>query len=753
MTDEEFAKVSSYNTVTQYKNWIKKFVSCEDIAVPYAGDGPGALYTVTFTDEVGTTWTLAHSGEGSGPNPNHQRDPVLVVIENEVTGDYWNCATAVYDTSQWSRQYWSICSVTNLPEPVTIQRRCCTCGSGSTGVLMDNFVFAINDQWFNDTLAQYVESGAFAARLLPEKASTPNAIPPQWILTLKGCVTTPTKAEVKRKMDVYLETLKEFLTETAQRYKNYDPTQTVKIIAAYNGSEFGIKLEDCNGTIATFVITREICPKAGIEHSSYCVGVDRWKSYTDGNCGVYYQLVKANSEDCGYVPCEPAGRKINTYCEGVDMWAFFTDGNCGKIPVKLHENSEDCGYIPPPKRGTVLDTKCKGVDLYDVVADGDGGTYDELNTPNSPACGYEPCDPAGIEKRRYCEGYDRWVEYSDGKCGVTRTLLMANSPDCGYEPPPGCEPAGKEVAKYCVGNDQWAEYTDGNCGTTRTMIMANSPSCMTPYERSITYTASKDTMNKGDSGTYTWTFSGYPPNTRVQFQVWANSSNTRWANGGDTNTLNEIVDIGSNGTGVFTRTYFFMDSDLLPGGGDVYNWTIDPANNVRSNTVKVTYVGVVIPTSRNAAILTKSRTPTDDPRSGEWPSSAVMIGIRQNKLYPLQIIGANNENEDGYAALATYGWDATPNVPDRHFIEISSSSGTTLVNYTIDTGYTDYRGASWTRDTFGIPAQSTMEDGANYRMRIGIEVGQSGNTNTAYSPWYTFIVKTKLPDDPGFGGA
>lgn len=634
------ADASKY-TAAWYKDFILKNVPCEKIP-PNDSSVPKTFQTTVD----GIKYTLLHVW-GEAPWGMSSYSKLITIADGDVTPEYANCANLAESeitgstSFTWREQWWVVCK----EEPVEVApaaRRCCTCGSGSTNVLMDNFVFAVNDQWFNDTLAQYVETGAFAARLLPSNGATPNAIAPQWILTLKGCTTNPTKPEVRRKMDVYLKSIKEFLTESGQKYKNFDETQVIKIIAAYNGSEFGIKMEDCNGTIATVVVTREICPKAGEELSTYCVEFDRWKSYTDGNCGVYHQLVKANSEDCGYVPCEPAGRKMETYCEGFDQWAFFTDGNCGKTPVKLHENSEDCGYIPCDKRGTVTGTKCKGFDLYDIVADGDCGTEDVLNTPNSPDCGYVPCDPAGIEKRRYCEGKDQYAEYTDGNCGVTRQLIMTNSPDCGYGPT--CPDRGTIQRTYCSGTTKMGVYHDGACKTYEGVIENNSVEC------------------------------GYSPPR--------------------------------------------------------------PA--------------------RNVAILTKSRTPTDDPRSGEWPTSAVMVGIRTNSAYYIQIAGRDtmptSDSEWGTfgVALATFGWDATPNIPDKHIIEILDSSGSVLVSHMIDSGSTDYRGMSWTRGTFSIPAQSSLSDGTNYRMRICIEVGQPGSTNKAYSQTYTFALKTIAPIDPGW---
>lgn len=576
-TESEWAVVQNYNKASQYLEWISRYISCTDVVASGHREPNGIAYVVdiryvTFTDDKGVTWTLGHSVglpierngtiEYAPPHEAHAaRNPILLnTLEANLSNDYTNCATGVYDSETWKSQYWSICSVQGLELPVTqVQRRCCTCGSGSTNVLMDNFVFAVNDQWFNDTLAQYVETGAFAARLLPSNGATPNTIAPQWILTLKGCTTNPTKPEVRRKMDVYLKSIKEFLTESKQKYKNFDETQVVKIIAAYNGSEFGIKMEDCNGTIATVVVTREICPKAGEELSTYCVEFDRWKSYTDGNCGVYRQLVKANSEDCGYVPCEPAGRKIGTYCEGFDQWAFFTDGNCGKTPVKLHENSEDCGYIPCDKRGTVTGTKCKGFDLYDIVADGDCGTEDVLNTPNSPDCGYVSCDPAGIEKRRYCEGTTQYGEYTDGKCGVTRQLIMANSPDCGYVPP-ACPANGTLQRTYCAGTTKMGVYHNGTCGTYESVIENNSAECgYTPPKPDPTSRLVDSWWHIGNSSTGIQTVPFEFPNASVMgtATITFDPDGTTW--------IKPVSNVGLPGGGgnIIIRQSFYLCSQTL----------------------------------------------------------------------------------------------------------------------------------------------------------------------------------------------
>lgn len=48
--------------------------------------------------------------------------------------------------------------------------------------------------------------------------------------------------------------------------------------------------------------TFECCEEAGVLLSTYCVGVDQYGTYTDGQCGTTDSLIQTNSIACGYVP-------------------------------------------------------------------------------------------------------------------------------------------------------------------------------------------------------------------------------------------------------------------------------------------------------------------------------------------------------------------------------------------------------------------------------------------------------------------
>jgi hypothetical protein len=343
-----------------------------------------------------------------------------------------------------------------------------------------------------------------------------------------------------------------------------------------------------------------------------------------------------------------------------------------------------------------METYCEGFDQWAFFSDGNCGKTPVKLHENSEDCGYVPCDKKGTVTGTKCKGFDLYDIVADGNCGTEDVLNTPKSPTCGYVP---CEPAGIEKRRYCEGKDQYAEYTDGNCGVTRQLIMTNSPDC------------------------------GYtpPPDPTCP----------------DRGTPQRTYCSGTTKMGVYADGACGTYEEAILTNAPECGYTQPPPT----------------PVSRNVAILTKSRTPTDDPRSGEWPSTAVMVGIRTNSAYYIQIAGRDtmptSDSDWGQfgAALATFGWDATPNIPDKHIIEILDSSSSVLVSYTIDSGSTDYRGMSWTRGTFSIPAQPSLSDGTNYKMRICIEVGQPGSTNKAYSQTYTFALKTIAPIDPGMGGA
>lgn len=136
-------------------------------------------------------------------------------------------------------------------------------------------------------------------------------------------------------------------------------------------------------------------PASGTLLSTYCSGVDKYGTYSDGNYGSYNQLIQANSTDCGYTPPAPPparGTLLSSYCSGYDLYGNYADGSGGSYSQLIQSNSSSCGYVAPtyPAAGTVIGTQCQGYDLYNKVADGNGGYTLQLNQANSPSCGYTP---------------------------------------------------------------------------------------------------------------------------------------------------------------------------------------------------------------------------------------------------------------------------------------------------------------------------------------------------------------------------
>ena len=95
----------------------------------------------------------------------------------------------------------------------------------------------------------------------------------------------------------------------------------------------------------TFKFVDTYVPPAGTLLKYYCTGKDQYAEYADGSGGVYSNLIKKNSVDCGYV-IPPAGTLLSQHCAGYDKIGEYADGNDGSYFQIIALEDSSCGYVP-----------------------------------------------------------------------------------------------------------------------------------------------------------------------------------------------------------------------------------------------------------------------------------------------------------------------------------------------------------------------------------------------------------------------
>lgn len=504
------------------------------------------------------------------------------------------------------------------------------------------------------------------------------------------------------------------------------------------------------------------CPAAGKLIEQFCQGVDSWGRYANGACGEYTAIIMTNSYDCGYTdPPQPPGpgTELSRFCKGLDQWGKFANGAGGSYEQVIQVNSTSCGYVAPNPK---IQLSSNRTELSAGVS--------EIITIN--LSGYPANKPVPIEVFMAGPSLNGGAPYKTVQetiqiNGSGTGQLILNRQDDGVLIPRGTY-------------DNWVVST-GATPAESNHITRKFIGSTQPTNRVITYSASKTTMQPGDNGVHTWVFSGYPPNTSVVYNVWGNAAN--FNNGQDYLTLTETVQINSSGTGTVNRPYGYLGNDILPGGGPVRGWVVDPANNVRSNTVTITYVppacrpagekiseacknGNLVGTFANGscgeyeqvitynhpncgqqpkAIMCMNQDITANTQNTAYPAGTQM-SIRKDYYYSTSMLGRGYSGGGG--VTMTFGWGNPANVPDYHSYEILNSSGAVLKTIQVDTGRTNASGWSWSTER-SLGNLSDIPDGSNYRIRCVIAADVNGRRVTAYSDSYPCSVVTDYSTGPG----
>ena len=177
-------------------------------------------------------------------------------------------------------------------------------------------------------------------------------------------------------------------------------------------------------------------PKAaGTVVRTYCVGVDKYTEYNDGNYGVYSTLTEARNLACGY---KPAGALISTYCDGYTKIGTYSDGEFGTYIDTIETFSRDCGYnvgSGGSNSETTIDPNlvitADGMILFDTLNSQITGdlVLDVENTRPLP-----PTYPIADTVLSYsCLGASKILELANGSGGSYNKAISWH-PDCGAKP-------------------------------------------------------------------------------------------------------------------------------------------------------------------------------------------------------------------------------------------------------------------------------------------------------------------------------
>ena len=137
--------------------------------------------------------------------------------------------------------------------------------------------------------------------------------------------------------------------------------------------------------------------------------------------------------------CEEAGVLLSTYCVGVDQYGTYTDGQCGTTDSLIQTNSVACGYVPPTTTTTTSGptttttaapcTDCAGdisaISDFSAAVGGTTGTINITGTNISPSSVYT-WDPNLITVS-LSGSTVTWTTNSNNTCGVAHVRVFANN--------------------------------------------------------------------------------------------------------------------------------------------------------------------------------------------------------------------------------------------------------------------------------------------------------------------------------------
>lgn len=356
----------------------------------------------------------------------------------------------------------------------------------------------------------------------------------------------------------------------------------------------------------------------------------------------------------------PAGQLIEQFCRGVDSWGKYTNGTGGSYEAIIMTNAPDCGYTPPPlppPAGQLQSEFCKGYDKWGIYSDGAGGTYEATISTNHADCGYVAANPTLVfstNRSVISKGTNETLTTVLNDFPPNKTIALEywiKSPALNGNQPFKSMTRTVVTNGQGVATDTYNHTDDGTTaprGTYDNWVTSTNPvvesnhitrvleATTVTYNRVLTYAVTKTMIRPGDKNSFTWSFSGYPPNTTVFFQVvgqigsssgyssagsgggYGGVQNLQPTFGGSSGsssgstgyittdqvrfdskgtiistepiiTMTASVQINSAGTGVYTFSNAEGDDGNMFPRTTVYNWIRDPSAGVNSNLVAVEF--------------------------------------------------------------------------------------------------------------------------------------------------------------------
>lgn len=268
-----------------------------------------------------------------------------------------------------------------------------------------------------------------------------------------------------------------------------------------------------------------------------------------------------NKPNLIFTPCDkkveenfpPQGQLLKTYCDGSDRFQRKADGKGGFTDEVLQLDSDDCNYKEIPTQGTVLYSYCDDKNEKSVIADGRGATTLVITVVNSEKCGFIAPPTAGTVLGEACAatGFALVKKVADGKGGFTEQVVQANSAQCGYI----------------------------------------APTTKAPLTPVITLKSSHRKIEAGTRETFTATFTNFPENSQVFFNMQQREpTGITW--GGAFKDWSDALsgDININAQGSGTWTWVQVDDGTTVPRGTGWSNRVVTASGVTSNAIQREFV-------------------------------------------------------------------------------------------------------------------------------------------------------------------
>lgn len=297
--------------------------------------------------------------------------------------------------------------------------------------------------------------------------------------------------------------------------------------------------------------------------------------YHNGQGGTYEEVIELDSKRCGYreppkVQNPTRGSILDRFCDQLgDLWGYVADGNGNATTQLLQKQSSECNKAPTPQpgpnypaAGTFIRKECKGKDLYHIVADGKGGEKEEFKQSNSADCGGATPPPPTPQPNQKSIVYTSVpTTFKEGDTEVMTIKLSGFTPNTtvklnGYLKHPNYNNGQKKLTPPLVdvpvtidssGNGTYV-YHNTATGISNVFTMfqesGNTVSCENWFEAdgvesnhvtrtfirqstpglrpniSFTINGSNNSQLKiGNNATLAYTFSGFKPNSTVNYYL------------------------------------------------------------------------------------------------------------------------------------------------------------------------------------------------------------------------------------------